>query len=174
MREPRWAADCRHHTSGVQRAVKPDNIMLGRPGKSRSGTCDSTGTVRDHDKVAGFGLARMRAEHSQTASIAGAPAYMAPEVLRGRPADPASDQFSFGVAAYEVMAGCRPFAGTPWSEPLRTIEAGNVRPPAPLPGWLRAASRPSAPAVPDSNPAASAPPGTAPGSYPTRSAPKTP
>jgi hypothetical protein len=40
-------------------------------------------------------------------------AYASPEVVRGEPATPLSDQYSFGVIAYELLAGQRPFDGSP-------------------------------------------------------------
>ena len=60
-------------------------------------------------------------------AVAGTPAYMAPEVLRGGAADAATDQFSFGVMAFELLAGKRPFEGATWADLLRAIEDHDVR-----------------------------------------------
>ena len=75
-------------------------------------------------KVLDFGLAkRQRAEDvaetltrgTETVTapgmVAGTLAYMAPEQLRGRPADARSDIWSLGVVLYEMTAGVRPFQG---------------------------------------------------------------
>jgi serine/threonine protein kinase/tetratricopeptide (TPR) repeat protein len=69
-------------------------------------------------------------------AVAGTPAYMAPEVLRGGPADAASDQFSFGVLAYELLGGKRPFAGATWADLLHAIETHEVRRVPDVPAWL--------------------------------------
>ena len=75
-------------------------------------------------KVLDFGLAkRMTGEeladatavtrHSLTAPgvVAGTLAYMAPEQLKGEPADARSDMWALGVVLYELAAGQRPFQG---------------------------------------------------------------
>jgi tRNA A-37 threonylcarbamoyl transferase component Bud32/tetratricopeptide (TPR) repeat protein len=74
--------------------------------------------------------------------IAGTPAYMAPEVLAGRSADAASDQFCFGVMAWELLHGERPYGGATWSALHRAASAGAPRAPrAAVPRWLDAIVR---------------------------------
>jgi eukaryotic-like serine/threonine-protein kinase len=85
----------------VHRDIKPENILLAR-----------TGEV----KVADFGLARLIApgtspELTQVGVTMGTPLYMSPEQLEGRPLDPRSDIYSFGVTCYQMLAGVVPFRG---------------------------------------------------------------
>ncbi|MCX4247390.1 serine/threonine-protein kinase [Paraliomyxa miuraensis] len=61
--------------------------------------------------------------------IAGTPAYMAPEVFLGRPADARSDQFSFCVALFEGLYGYRPFVGSTPEAIRAEVLAGRMRPP---------------------------------------------
>ena len=55
--------------------------------------------------------------------------YMAPEVLRGEPADPRSDLYALGVIAYQLLAGRPPFSA---SHPLGLVEAHLSAMPTPL------------------------------------------
>ncbi len=96
-----------HEHGLVHRDLKPSNIML---------------TTGHKVKLLDFGLARRIDYVSQASTpssvstesgkVRGTPAYMAPEVLMGKPADPRSDIFSLGVVFYEVLAGRHPFADT--------------------------------------------------------------
>lgn len=45
-------------------------------------------------------------------TLLGTLAYMAPEVIEGKEASPASDIYALGILMYEVMTGKTPFAGT--------------------------------------------------------------
>ena len=66
-------------------------------------------------KVQGFGiahLARTAAGHQAgSAESVGDMGYVSPEQIRGEPLDARSDQFSFGVVAYELISGRRPVGG---------------------------------------------------------------
>ncbi len=85
----------------VHRDIKPENIML-----------TSGGEV----KVADFGLARLTREGAandltQIGITLGTPLYMSPEQVEGKPLDPRSDIYSFGVTCYHMLSGLPPFGG---------------------------------------------------------------
>ncbi len=106
------------HAAGIVHGdFKPSNALMASDGRVR---------------VLDFGLAT----HSAVAggdlrpdAIAGTPAYMAPECLRGRGATPQSDQFSFCVALWQALFGGRPFAADTANGMRRAVEAQRlVRP----------------------------------------------
>jgi serine/threonine protein kinase len=73
--------------------------------------------------------------------VAGTPAYMAPELFMGRPADARSDQFAFCVSLYEGLYGRRPFAGETSIEIAEEVLAGRILPPpkrTQVPRWIHA------------------------------------
>lgn len=85
----------------VHRDIKPENILLTRKGEV---------------KVADFGLSRDLAGDqelslTQSGVALGTPLYMSPEQVQGKPLDPRSDIYSFGVTCYYMLAGRPPFRG---------------------------------------------------------------
>ncbi len=90
------ALDAAHRAGVVHRDVKPGNLLL-----------TPTGIV----KVTDFGIARARdaAPLTRTGTLIGTAHYLAPELLAGAPATPASDIYGLGVVAYQCLAGRPPF-----------------------------------------------------------------
>jgi len=106
-----------HGAGIVHRDFKPDNVLVADDGRVR---------------VTDFGLAKQTMDPGalgdgapsdvdltsaetikQDTTVAGTPAYMAPELFLGRPADAASDQYSFCVALHEAVYKERPSVGQP-------------------------------------------------------------
>ncbi|MGK3987321.1 protein kinase [Sorangium sp. So ce136] len=89
-----------HDQGIIHRDLKPENVLVRRDGQAI---------------VADFGLARgALAQASTVGSIAGTPAYMSPEQLRGEPLGPASDIFALGILGFELLTGRSPFgSGAP-------------------------------------------------------------
>jgi tRNA A-37 threonylcarbamoyl transferase component Bud32/tetratricopeptide (TPR) repeat protein len=82
----------------------------------------------------------LRLKLTQTGTMLGTPAYMAPEQFAATGGDARTDQFSFCVALYEALYGQRPFAGANPMELMSNVIAGAVSDPpadARVPVWIR-------------------------------------
>ncbi len=140
------------HAAGlVHRDFKPDNVMIDLQPRA----LDRGARVRVMD----FGLARrpdpnvepslsdvfadaeptLDLQLTTPGGLVGTPAYMAPEQLRGEPADARSDQFSFCVAAWEALVGERPFSGQTSTALLEAVARQRITVPrsaGEVPVWL--------------------------------------
>jgi eukaryotic-like serine/threonine-protein kinase len=98
LRQSLLALGHAHHEGFVHRDMKPENLLV-----------TNDGVV----KVADFGLARAYADGrvTQAGAVTGTVQYLAPEQIRGEPADPRSDLYSLGIVAYELLTGKLPFTG---------------------------------------------------------------
>jgi serine/threonine protein kinase len=94
------------HDSGFMHLdFKPENVLVTRNANVR---------------LVDFDLARPRPEKPEKASKnPGTPAYMAPEQLLRQPYDHRVDIFAYGVTAYELLTGQKPFPGETPDEILR-------------------------------------------------------
>ena len=118
-----------HERGVIHRDLKAANVVVTRQGRT---------------KVLDFGIAkRLTASGvsvktgtlTETDTISGTLAYMAPERLREHPADARSDIWGLGVLLYEMASGHRPFAGDTAFEVSSAILKD---PPPPLPAKVPA------------------------------------
>jgi WD40 repeat protein/serine/threonine protein kinase len=138
------------HKRGIlHRDLKPENVMIPRDGRVR---------------VVDFGLAKLVAHSrassgllssaessepaepaplgfdSEAAGVRGTPMYMAPEQWRQGPLSPATDIWSLGLLAFELLEGAHPLAGADQYQVCYTVaESQTPMPPltVPLPPLLR-------------------------------------
>jgi len=98
------------HAAGlVHRDLKPDNILI------------------DHQNrpvLADFSLAGFsgRSDLTEHGAMVGSPAYMAPELLQGEPADARSDLFGVGVILLEALTGSNPYRA---DDPMASLDRIN-------------------------------------------------
>jgi serine/threonine-protein kinase len=97
-----------HKADAVHRDIKPGNIML---------EADTSRAI-----LMDFGLVRDIKVEDDMRTLAGTPAYIAPELVEGRDGASRSqlaDIYSIGATFYELITGSIPFNGNNWVEILQ-------------------------------------------------------
>jgi hypothetical protein len=104
-----------HDKGLIHRDIKPENVFL----------CEAEGPAV-MVKLLDFGIAKATATPdltlTRTGYVAGTPAYMAPELILGRPASVRSDLYSFGATLYFALSARLPFA----EDDLMTLFAAHL------------------------------------------------
>ena len=102
------ALDAAHEHDLVHRDVKPGNMLL----DARGGRGWSPAGQFEHVYLADFGISKMQlasAALTQTGQFVGTLDYIAPEQIENKRIDGRADQYSLACAAFELLAGSRPY-----------------------------------------------------------------
>ncbi len=92
LRQVAEALDAAHAAGLVHRDVKPSNVLVGEG---------------DHAYLGDFGLTKAGdgTEVTGTGGMVGTLSYLAPEIIHGDPATPASDRYAFAAMLFECLSG---------------------------------------------------------------------
>ena len=108
-----------HDKGIVHRDLKPENIFVTKDGRIKildfglAKLAQKAGAERDEVTLTG--------SHTSAGMVMGTASYMAPEQVRGEPADPRSDIFAFGAVLYEMLSGVRAFRRDTTAETMTAV-----------------------------------------------------
>jgi eukaryotic-like serine/threonine-protein kinase len=105
-----------HSLGIVHRDIKPENVMIREDGVL---------------KLMDFGIAQILDTQrlTTTGQLLGSPAYMAPELINGKPVDKRIDIFALGVMLYQLATNELPFSGRNPAQVLNRILEGDYKRP---------------------------------------------
>ncbi|MBN9687362.1 MULTISPECIES: serine/threonine-protein kinase [unclassified Corallococcus] len=132
------------HAAGlVHRDFKPDNVLVGEDGRVR---VTDFGLARagaapgpEAPPVTAIPLSALATSLTLPGSVLGTPAYMAPELLQGQPANLRSDVYAFCASLHEALYGRVPFALDSLSsllDPAQERKRPSPPPDSQVPTWV--------------------------------------
>ena len=110
-----------HEKGIVHRDLKPENVFVTKDGRVK--ILDFGLAKLTHAEEAGGSLTGLQTATAATEPgvVMGTMGYMAPEQVRGRPADARSDIFAFGAILFEMLSGKRAFHGDSAADTMSAI-----------------------------------------------------
>src|SRR5262249_44639628 len=117
------ALDAAHRAGLVHRDVKPENVLVANDGIIK--VLDfglAKREVSAHEESGGHGIEEQAPASfkTQDGRLCGTPRYMAPEQFASGVFTPRSDQYAWGLVAYELLAGVQPSQGR-FADPPRPL-----------------------------------------------------
>ncbi len=108
-----------HDAGIIHRDIKPENLMI---------------SAKGHVKLMDFGIAHVfdAETMTQTGSLLGSPAHMAPETIEGEQVDARADIFALGTVLYWLTTGALPYDGKNAPQVLKRVLEGIYKAPEAL------------------------------------------